>query len=417
MDSRVLIPHLFRTEYSKIVAVLCRRFGMENVALAEDIASDTFATALYTWPYKGIPDNPSAWLYAVAKNKAKNHLGRESVFRDKISGELLRGADDRSWPDISYGDAEINDSQLRMMFAICHPSLPPEAQTGLALRLLCGFGIDEIANAFLISRETVNKRLFRARDKLKREKVRLDFPDAHELPARLDGVLATLYLLFNEGYYSESNDTVIREDLCEDAMRLTYLLTKNTNTARPEVYALLALMSFHASRFAARIAGNGEVVLYDDQDESLWDHQLVAKGAEFLARSASGSLLTRYHLEAAIAYWHTRKDDSTGKWRNILDLYDNLLALVYSPIAALNRTYALAKVKGEVEAITAAEKLKLEGNPYYYTLLGELYRNIDEQKSSAYLRKALSHARTQIEKNVILQKLARDGNGRRLFKD
>ena len=405
MDSQALIPHLFRTEYSKIVAVLCRRFGMENVALAEDIASETFATALYTWPYKGIPENPPAWLYTVAKNKAKNYLGREAAFRDKVSEQLLLTADETLWPDMNQVDAEIEDNQLQMMFAICHPTLPPEAQSGLALRLLCGFGIDEIANAFLISKETVNKRLFRAREKLRNENISLDFPEPHELPARLDSVLATLYLLFSEGYYSESDDTIIREDLCEDAMRLTFLLTKNASTARPEVYALLALMSFHASRFAARISGNGDVVLYDDQDESLWDQELITKGAELLAKSATGTRLTRYHLEATIAYWHTQKSGSFEKWKNILELYDTLLEITYSPVAALNRIYALAKVKGKAVGIRAAEQLDLDGNPYYYTLLSELYRNVNQEKSRAFLKKALSYARTQKDRNTILRKM------------
>ena len=405
MDSRVLIPHLFRTEYSKIVAVLCRRFGLDNVALAEDIASDTFATALYTWPYKGIPENPSAWLYTVAKNKAKNYLGREAIFRDKVSEQWLLTANETWWPDMSQVDAEIEDSQLKMMFAICHPSLPAEAQSGLALRLLCGFGIDEIANAFLISKETANKRLFRAREKLRNENISLDFPEPHELPSRLESVLATLYLLFNVGYYSESDDSIIREDLCEDAMRVTFLLTKNDNTARPEVFALLALMSFHASRFAARINGNGDVVLYDDQDESLWNHELIAKGVAFLAKSATGTRLTRYHLEATIAYWHTKKSGASEKWKNILELYDTLLEIAPSPVAALNRIYALAKVEGEAAAIPAAEQLNPEGNPYYYTLLGELYRNMDQDKSRAFLEKALSYARTQKDRNTILRKM------------
>lgn len=405
MDSQALIPHLFRTEYSKIVAVLCRRFGMENVALAEDIASETFATALYTWPYKGIPENPPAWLYTVAKNKAKNYLGREAAFRDKVSEQLLLTADETLWPDMNQVDAEIEDNQLQMMFAICHPTLPPEAQSGLALRLLCGFGIDEIANAFLIGKETVNKRLFRAREKLRNENISLDFPEPHELPARLDSVLATLYLLFSEGYYSESDDTIIREDLCEDAMRLTFLLTNNASTARPEVYALLALMSFHASRFAARISGNGDVVLYDDQDESLWDQELITKGAELLAKSATGTRLTRYHLEATIAYWHTQKSGSFEKWKNILELYDTLLEITYSPVAALNRIYALAKVKGKAVAIRAAEQLDLDGNHYYYTLLSELYRNVNQEKSRAFLEKALSYARTQKDRKTILRKM------------
>jgi RNA polymerase sigma factor (sigma-70 family) len=247
-----LIPHLFRTEFSKIAAVLVKHLGIGHLEAAEDITSETFLSALETWSYKGIPENPTAWLYVVAKNKAKNYLSREKVFLKKIVPEIKHADSLEPEIDIDLSEKNISDSQLQMLFAICHPSIPPESQTGLALRILCGFGIDEIANAFLTNKETVNKRLYRAREKLRTENIPIEFPGKAELPARLDAVLMTLYLLFNEGYYSESHDVILREDLCFDAMRLVKLLIDHEPTNLPNVNALLSLMCFHASRFAAR---------------------------------------------------------------------------------------------------------------------------------------------------------------------
>jgi RNA polymerase sigma-70 factor (ECF subfamily) len=289
-----------------------------------------------------------------------------------------------------------------MMFAVCHPSLPTEGQICLALRILCGFGIEEIATAFLTNKETINKRLFRAREKLRVEKTTFEFPGEKELAERLDTVLLTLYLLYNEGYYSESQDAVLREDLCEEAMRLTGLLFENPSTHIPAADALFSLMCFHASRFAARKGQNGEMILYGDQDESRWDRQLIARGAFHLHRASQGNGLTKYHLEASIAYWHTIKPDTPEKWENILQLYNHLLAMVYSPIAALNRTFALWRARGDRnEAIAAAEKLQLTDNPYYYTLLGELYTGADAGKAMDHYRRALALARTAPDREVI----------------
>ena len=239
MEQKELIPHLFRTEFSKITAVLCKLFGIEHIEIAEDIASETFLSALETWTYKGFPQNPTAWLYSVAKNKARNYIGRNKIFTEKIAAQLKYPAKENEEPEIDLSEKNITDSQLQMLFAICHPSISSEAQTGLALRILCGFGIDEIANAFLTSKETINKRLYRAREKLRLEKVQIEFPSDAEIPKRLETVLTTLYLLFNEGYYSESNDAVLREDLCMEAMRLTNLLIEKEQTNQPNVNALL----------------------------------------------------------------------------------------------------------------------------------------------------------------------------------
>ncbi len=247
--------------------------------------------------------------------------------------------------------------------------------------------------------------MFRAKEKLRVEKVQIEFPDETEISNRLETVLTTLYLLFNEGYYSESNDTVMRKELCFEAMRLTYLLIENEQTNYPSINALLSLMCFHSSRFEARKNENGEIVLYEDQDETLWDHELIAKGVYFLNRASQGKKISKYHLEASIAYWHTIKADTKEKWENILQLFNQLLQMEYSPIAALNRTYALSKANGKAEAIIEAEKLNLKGNHFYFTLLGELYKNIDNHKAKLHLQKALSLAKTQTDKQTIRKKI------------
>jgi RNA polymerase sigma factor (sigma-70 family) len=400
-----LIPHLFREEYSKITAVLSKLFGIEHMQMAEDIASDTFLSAMETWPYKGVPQNPVAWLYSVAKNKARNYLKRSQLFEGKIAGEIRPNHSDSHDVEIDLSKENIADSQLKMLFALCHPSIPPEAQIGLSLRILCGFGIDEIASAFLTNKETINKRLFRAREKLRKESVRIEVPAQTEINNRLDSVLTTLYLLFNEGYYSESHDTVLREDLCFEAIRLTELLVKNETSNLPKVNALLALMCFHSSRFKARKGSSGELILYDQQDVSLWDQDLIASGVYHFRLASQGNQLSTYHLEGGIAYWHTQKTDSKEKWENILQLYNLLLQVQYSPVAALNRTFALAKANGNEEAIIEAEKLNLQNNHYYFALLGELYREINKDKAITNLNKALALAKTKTDRQTIQTKL------------
>ncbi|HNV29860.1 MAG TPA: sigma-70 family RNA polymerase sigma factor [Cyclobacteriaceae bacterium] len=404
MQQQELLPHLFRTEFRKIVTVLSRHFGIEHIEVAEDIASETFLSALETWTYNGLPENPTAWLYTVAKNKTKNFLARTTLFDQKIAKSIASSIRiDETELDLS--DKNITDSQLQMLFAVCHPSISTEAQISLALRILCGFGIDEIANAFLTNRETINKRLFRAKEKLRLEKVVIEFPLGEEINNRLETVLTTLYLLYNEGYYSESNDAVLREDLCLEAMRLNYLLIENEQTNQPSVNALFSLMCFHSSRFPARKNGSGQMVLYKDQDDSLWNQELIARGIYFLKQASQGEKFSKYHVEAGIAYWHTIKADTNEKWMNILQLYNQLLMISYSPIAALNRTFALSKVYGDQEAIGEAEKLQLTDNHYYFILLGELYKNIDKNKAMEYLEKAHSLAQTQTDKQTIQIKM------------
>ena len=405
MDHEELIPHLFRTEYRKIVSVLCRHFGFGHIEIAEDIASDTFLAAAQTWGVGGIPQNPTAWLYSVAKNKALNYLRRASIFEKNIVPELQLEPPGTDEPEIDLSPQNIDDSQLRMMFALCHPSIPPEAQIALSLRILCGFGIEEIADAFLTNKETVNKRIFRAKDKLREGGITFELPEPSEINGRLANVLTTIYLLFTEGYYSVSQNKTIRKDLCFEAMRLCTMLVENKFTNMPEVNALLSLMCFHASRFDARVNDNGELILYDEQDTNLWNSELIAKGAYYLHRATAGDIVSKYHVEAAIAYWHTQKSDSHEKWENILQLFNRLLQIDYSPVAALNRTYALSMARGKQAAIAEAEGLQLKDNHFYFMLLGELYTDIDDQKAQDYFRKALSLAKTEMDRKTIQKKI------------
>lgn len=407
MNNEEIIPHLFRTEYRKIVSVLVKLFGIEHIEIAEDIASDTFLLAAETWGLKGLPQNPTAWLYTVAKNKTKDQLKHGSVFDRKIAPELKRIRALSSETEIDLSEANIKDSQLQMMFAICHPGIPVESQIGLSLNILCGFGADEIADAFLTSKEATYKRLQRAKEKLRAEKVEITIPSAQQLNDRLETVLTTLYLLFSEGYYSSSQNTTLRKDLCIEAMRLNLMLVENESTNTPPANALLALMCFHSSRFDARIGKDGQTILYEEQDETLWNRELIIRGETYLNRASVGTKLSRYHLEAGIAFWHTQTKDSTEKWENILQLYNRLLQLEYSPVAALNRTYALSKARNKQEAIAEAEKLKLTDNHLYYSLLGNLYSGVDNAVAEKHLRKALSMSKNPSSKHAIIDAINR----------
>ncbi|WKL48754.1 sigma factor [Flavobacterium pectinovorum] len=406
MMEKELIPNLFRTEYQKIVSVLCSLFGIHHIEIAEDIVSDTFLTATETWAIKGIPDNPTAWLYTVAKNKTKNYFKRNDVFEKKIATEIKYNTPlNNPETEIDLSEQNIADSQLAMIFTVCNPCNSNEAQIALALNLLCGFGINEISDAFLSNKEVIYKRINRAKEKLKEENIKIQHPNSGEINDRIETVLKTIYLLYSEGYYSTSQNTTLRKDLCAEAMRLTYLLIQNESTNLPATNALMALMCFHSSRFEARTSENGEIILYENQDESLWNQELIDKGTYFLSKSSTGNTLSKYHLEAGIAYWHTQKKDSVEKWQHILELYNNLIILEYSPIVALNRTYALSKVNGKKEAIIEAEKLNLTDNHFYYSLLGNLYTDVDNKEAQEHFEKAFGLAKTEADKNIIAKNM------------
>ncbi|HTR30765.1 MAG TPA: DUF6596 domain-containing protein [Puia sp.] len=370
------LKELFQQEFVKMVAVISNLFGLQHIEMAEDIVSDTFLAAAEDWEKKGIPENPTAWLYTVAKRKTIHHFRRQKIFDQKVAPALSSEHKQAAEPlDLDFSPRHIRDSQLQMLFALCTPSIASEAQIGLALRILCGFGIDEIAEAFLSNKETINKRLFRAKEKLRTADICLGLPPEPEIPARLDNVLHIIYLLFSEGYYSQNANRTLQKELCWEAMRLGVLLTEYELTNQPKTNALMALMCFHASRFDARQTNEAEIILYAQQDESLWDTDLIRQGMQYLALSATGEQLTSYHLEARIAYWHCIKEDTPEKWEEILQLYNQLLMINYSPGVALNRTFALYKANGRDQAMTELKKLKMEGN-YFYAVLWDFLKKL-----------------------------------------
>lgn len=408
MGGQKLIPNLFRTEFSKIVSVLCKTFGISNIHLAEDIASETFLVATETWSLKGTPENPKAWLYAVAKNKTKDYFKRKSLYTGKIIPELSN-KETREHPiEIDLSEKNIEDSQLKMLFTICNPIISTEAQISLALRILCGFGIEEIASALLTNKSTINKRLQRAKSTYKKHHIKLELPKPDELKQRNTNVLTIIYLLFNEGYYSSVAEKNMRKTLCVEAMRLLYLFLDHQNI--PEANALMALFCFHASRFEAREDEMGSPVLYENQQIEKWDKALILKGENYLHKSAFGNSLTKYHLEATIAYYHTKPFDTQDKWEKILQLYNHLLQINYSPIAALNRTYALSKARNKQEALIEALKINLSKNYLYHVLLAELYKDTNTKKQLAHLQTALQLVKKISERKVIEAKIERVSN-------
>ncbi len=397
---------LFQKEFSKMVAVISKIFGLQYIEVAEDIVSETFLLATESWKQKGMPANPTAWLYAVAKQKTLYHFRRNKILNEKIIPEIRATQENTAEiKEMEFSVQNIKDSQLQMMFAICNPVIASEAQIGLALRILCGFGIDEIAEAFLSNKETINKRLFRAKEKLRTEKIKMEMPLENEIDNRLDNVLHIIYLLFNEGYYSTTQNQILRKDFCLEALRLGTMLTEFRHTNQPKTNALISLMSFHASRFDARQNDNNYFVLYEHQDESLWNKELINQGKHFLDLSAEGSEMSSYHLEAAIAFWHCEKKETEEKWENILQYYNLLLQINYSPSVALNRTYALYKARGKKTALIEAEKLQLTNNHFYFTLLGELYTGIDNIKAKTNFQRAFTLAKTQTDRQTLQNKI------------
>jgi RNA polymerase sigma factor (sigma-70 family) len=399
------LKQLFQQEYAKMVAVISNLFGLRHIEIAEDIVGETFLTASESWGVKGMPANPTAWLYLVAKQKTLYYFRRNKIYETKVVPAIKTSQAMEEPDDVNFSPENIRDSQLQMLFAVCNPAIASEAQIGLALRILCGFGIDEIAEAFLSNKETINKRLFRAKEKLRAENVQMELPPAGEISRRLDNVLHIIYLLFNEGYYSKTNNQILQKDFCLEALRLGLLLTEYERTNLPRTNALMALMCFHASRFNARQTDKELLVLYEQQDTALWDAGLIRQGMHFMALAAQGSEISSYHLEAKIAYWHCMKEDMPGKWQDILASYDQLMLVNYSPGVALNRVYAFYKVHGQEAALAEAQKLNMDSSHFYYLLLGELYRGLDNRQAKLNFEKALSLARTDPERQGIREKI------------
>ena len=402
--------HLFRREAGRMVAALTRLFGVHNLALAEDVVQDAFCRALEVWKLRGVPENPSAWLMATAKHRALDILRRERTAREYAPelGRLLES----EWtlaPVVAeaFGDSAIRDDQLRMMFSCCHPRLPEIAQVALMLHILCGFGVNEVAAAFLTGHAAMEKRITRGKKVLAGSKRLFDFTmsNEQEVAQRLSAVHRALYLLFNEGYHGAHAESAVRAELCVEAMRLAELLLAHPVTDTAATRALVALMCLNAARLPARIDAAGNLSSLYEQDRALWDQELIAKGERLLDHSATGTAITEFHIEAAIASIHARaRSLEDTNWRMIVDLYDALMKVRPSPVVALNRVIAIAQYQGAeqglVEIAAIADVDRLADYPFYFAALGELEQQLGRStEARAHFRAASMRARNSMERH------------------
>jgi RNA polymerase sigma factor (sigma-70 family) len=415
-----LTDHLFRHEAGKMVSVLTRIFGIENLETAEDVVQNTFMDAIKIWALKGIPDNPSAWLFRVAKNKAVDVIRREkhSVNFDFTDSEkillkseyTLTGKMDELWKE-----ELIKDDMLRMMFACCHPGITSENQIALILKTLCGFSTAEIAKAFLTSEDTVSKRIYRSKEFFRQNRIKMEIPPEAELKFRIAAVLNAIYLLFNEGYNSTHSEELIRQDLINESMLLCKLLTDNPGCREPEAFALMALMCFHASRSESRLSTEGEIILLADQDRSKWNKEFIELGNEYMNKAIpeqeAEQSVSPYHIEAAIAYEHcTAKSFRETNWKKILDLYNWLSSISSNPVSELNKAAVIMQLHGPEEALNAVEKIndkkKMEDFYIYHSLLGEVYSRMNETvKAVNSFQKAIGLTMSETEKRLLREKI------------
>ena len=409
-----LTDHLFRHQSGKMVAVITRIFGLQNIELAEDVVQDAFAQALKDWTYK-IPPNPAAWLMTVAKNKTVDLIRREK-YRKRFAEEtaLLLRSEYTIAPVVEnlFLPNEINDSQLRMIFACCHPSLSETDKIALTLKTCSGFGIDEIAAALVTSNESIKKRIYRAKKFITENNLHFVIPSGNELTNRLNTVLHSIYLLFNEGYNSSNKSNLIRKDLCEEALRLALMLTENEYTNQPKSFALVSLMTLLVSRFESRLDEDGEIILLEDQDRSKWNDELIKIGCHYLNNSSEGNELTEYHLEAAIIAEHsTAKNFAATNWQNILAMYNVLIKINPSPMVLLNRAIVISKISGAKAAIAEINSIPdienfTQTNYLFAAVLGEMYK-LENNKATAirYYERAIALPHSETEKRLIQKKL------------
>ncbi len=407
-----LVEHLFRHEAGKMVATLTRIFGIERWNLAEDVVQESLSRALQTWPYRGVPENPSAWIMRASRNLALDVIRREKIFRGK-EAEITRSIERDGSPSetVIFSEQEIADDRLRMMFVCCHPVIPPEAQVALALKTLCGFGVTEISHAFLTTEAAIAKRLARAKQKIQGAQVAFEIPTGDELERRLDSVLQSVYLLFNEGYKASGGDKLVREELCQEAIRLTELLAQHSAGNQPKTHALLALMLLNAARIPGRSDEEGNLLRLEEQDRKCWDQAMIARGMSHLRHSAAGEALSEYHLQAGIAACHaTAINYSATDWPKILTLYDLLIDFDGSPVVALNRAVAVANVHGPEAGLQAVRAIrdreKLRAYYLFYAVIGEFEVRLNKYEAAAeQFRKAFELAGTKSERAFLLKRL------------
>lgn len=382
-----LVDHLFRRQAGRMVSTLTRIFGPRHMGLAEDVVQDALVKALEQWPHRGVPENPAAWLIEVARNRALDMLRRETLLAAK-GEELARALSPTRWA------AEGMDDQLAMMFLCCHTRIPREARLALTLKTVCGFGTGEVGRAFLIQESAAAQRIVRAKRLIRDHDLAFELPEPAQLGERLDSVLQTLYLMFNEGY-SSGGEQLLRQDLCDESIRLAALVADHPSTAAPHCHALLALFLLQSARSAARVDPAGDLFLLCDQDRSQWDSARISEGLRRLEKSACGDRMTEFHLEAGIAAAHaTAPDFAATDWAYIAHLYDQLYTMNPSPVVALNRAVAISRSEGPAAGLRMLAAV--EDHPAlarYHLLpatLGVLWREAGHpEKAAAYFQRAL----------------------------
>jgi RNA polymerase sigma factor (sigma-70 family) len=417
-EAHGLGDHLFRHQAGKMVSSLVRVLGVRHLELAEDAVQDALLRALETWKFGRAPANPAAWLLRTARNRALDQLRRQGRF-ERIAAELERSIEgarpDGDGPEAQAEAQTIGDDELRLMFACCDPALSPPAQVAVILKTLCGFSIREVAQALLSGEAAVEKQLFRTRRVLEARGELFEVRDAAQVRERLPSVHSAVYLLFNEGYHGAHPQQAVREDLCHEAMRLATLLSRNPAAAGSEIEALLALFCFLAARLPSRTGDDGVMLLLAEQDRGLWDRELIAEGFRRLDRSAAGSALTAWHLEAAIAARHSAAPTfAATDWRSIRELYDLLLRERPGPVVALNRAIAVGMAEGPeagLRALAAIEdRDRLARYPFLPAAVAEFELRAGRPgRAAEQLRAALLLARNPAEAAVLARKLAACG--------
>jgi RNA polymerase sigma-70 factor (ECF subfamily) len=409
-----LVEHFFRHETGRLHGALVRLLGVHNLSLAEDVAQEAMLRALRTWSMGGIPANPSAWITQVAMNLARDALRHRKMSAGKEAAIITHHEQTMATPAVAWEATQgIRDDALRLMFVCAHPAIAPDAQVILALKVLCGFSTTEIARAFLATESAIEKQLTRTKQRIAEAAIGFELPEGEDLAPRLDGVLAAIYLLFNEGYKASSGDRLLREELCQEAVRIALLLVAHPTGRTPRSHALIAFMLLTIARFPSRLDEQGELLRLDEQDRSKWNQDLIERGLTHLAQAAQGTELSEYHLQAGIAATHCMAPDYLStNWTLILSHYDELHRLKPSPVIALNRAVAVANLSGPqagLDAIAGIEQRdKLESHYLLHAVEGELHWRLGDAESAAQsFRRALALAHVGPEQAYLARMVER----------
>jgi RNA polymerase sigma-70 factor, ECF subfamily len=413
-----LADHLFRTRAGQMVAYLTRLLGPQHLDIAEEAVQEALLKALLNWPYSGVPQNPAGWLFHVARNAALDAIRHRAMIlqktaqliADPASAAGSRATGNSQLPLDADFEEQLRDDELRMVLMCCHPALPRDARVALSLKTVGGFSTREIARAFLADEPTIAQRLVRAKRQIRDESIAFELPAGKDLATRLDAALEVIYLMFNEGYGAQAGEDLVRQDLCEEALRLARLVA-SSSVATPQAHALVALLAFQAARLGARVDSTKELILLEDQDRGAWDHNLIALGFHHFALCAEGTEVSPYHIQAGIAAAHAKaRSAAETNWEEILDLYDQLMELSPSPVVALNRAVAVAKVHGPELGLAALSSLAEEHSLRNYYLLpsaeGRLRMETGDVSGAAEcFRRALALPCSEPEKRFLQRQL------------